>query len=119
MIRLEARSFIMAHVHRLQPYNKLWILRPKGYDDKKGDPTHGIDPLWKPWYDKSFGFIVCAPDEETARQLAFIESGAEEPNRYEHISKYIKVAWSAEHSTCEQLVAGPEVKVIIQDFQSA
>ena len=48
--------------------NKIWLLKP--LDMSKGS-------LWDPWFDKAFGFVVCAPDEKTARILAQAEHGEE------------------------------------------
>jgi hypothetical protein len=79
--------------------NKLWILRP--IRDKEG--------LWKPWYDKAFGFIVCAQDVSEARKLASREHGDEG-----------KDAWiKSEFSTCEELKPTEVSKVIMRDFASA
>lgn len=77
---------------------KLWILRPK---DK--------DKLWEPWYDKAFGFVVCAEDEAGARLQAARSPGDEG-----------KEAWlNDKHSTCVELTVGPTPFIVMQDFASA
>ena len=86
---------------------KLWLLRPV-----KGDP------LWKPWYDKAFGFVVKAETEEDARAVANANSGDE--GRYENRSE---AAWlSDKHSTCVELTADTsdgEPQLVIKDYASA
>ena len=81
--------------------NKLWILRPR--DDGNGP--------WAPWYDKAFGFIVCAASEDEARQIAQANGGDE--------TRSGEPAWTDSNlSTCEEMVAG-ERGVVMQDFRSA
>jgi hypothetical protein len=92
---------------------KLWILRPKGYNDV----DNKIDPLWKPWYDKAFGFIIAAESEEEARKLAFRDAGDEEGNHWDDDA--IINAWTAEHSTCVELKPGNKSEIIMKDFASA
>lgn len=50
---------------------KLWLLRPK-----KEFPEEHFDP-WEPWYDKTFGFVIRAETEETARKIADKNATAE------------------------------------------
>lgn len=82
---------------------KLWILRPiEGLSDDDWNP-------WAPWYDKSFGFIVSAHDQETARNIAAENAGDEG-----------KVAWLTEHaSTCTELIAGDIAGLIMKDVHGA
>lgn len=93
---------------------KLWLLRPV-----KGLPDN--DNPWKPWYDKTFGFVVRAETEEAARNLADMEAGEE--NQGEFLGNKIadtKNPWiDAKYSTCIELTADGEPKVIIEDHASA
>jgi len=82
---------------------KLYILRP----------VDG-DPLWSPWYDKAFGFVVAARDEVTARVIAQNDAGDEAGYHGEN------PAWTdATHSTCVELVPPSESGVVMKDFASA
>jgi len=91
---------------------KLWILKPA-----KDLPE---DNPWEPWYDKAFGFIVQAPDEETARKLAN-ENGGDETGKISHdIYRTGGDAWlDHEMSTCKELQVGDVEMVIMRDFASA
>jgi hypothetical protein len=63
---------------------------------------------WEPWYDKAFGFVVAARDEEQARKLASEQSGGEGAD-----------AWlDKKASTCKE-VKPSKAEVIIRDFASA
>ena len=42
---------------------ELWILRAMENLPKFDDP-------WEPWYNKAFGFVIRAGNEESARRLA-------------------------------------------------
>jgi hypothetical protein len=77
---------------------KLWILEP--VDDNK---------LWKPWYDKAFGFVVRAQSEGEARLLAAKMCGDEKEN-----------AWlDSANSTCIELLPDGKEGVIIRDVWCA
>lgn len=83
---------------------RLWLLRPL----KRGDPND--DPYewgpWSPWFDKTFGFVVRAENEQEARQIASHHSDRETTN-----------AWLyADFSSCVELTdeEGP-AGVILQD----
>lgn len=81
---------------------KLWILRPVDVE------AHTQDP-WNPWYDKSFGFIVRARDEASARQIAASDCGDEG-----------KDAWLNDLlSTCEVLEVKGAAGILMKDFASA
>lgn len=78
--------------------NKLYILRPVKDDE-----------LWYPWYDKSFGFIVCAESPKQARLLASTKCGEEGEE-----------AWlDAAHSICSQLKPSKKTGIVMQDFAAA
>ena len=80
---------------------KLWLLRP----------IHGHDEWgpWKPWYDKTFGFVVRAETEDEARLLASKQAGDEGHH-----------AWMEPfESTCVELTADGPAGVVIQDHCSA
>lgn len=77
---------------------------------------HGDEEVgpWNPWYDKTFGQVVAAPDEPSARALAQKNAGAE---RFEEGGDQ---AWTDPTlSTCEELTAGDCAKVIIEDNRRA
>jgi len=80
---------------------KLWLLRPRAERLGKSD-----DP-WSPWYDKCFGFVVRAGNEEDAREIANENAGDE--NRGEFMREKIantKSPWKDEkYSTCVELTA--------------
>lgn len=83
--------------------NKLWMLQPKlnlGFTD--------YDP-WNPWYDKNFGVIVRAADEQEARGIA-AKSCAYEGEE----------AWlSCEHSDCVELPSDGPSGLIMVDHRAA
>lgn len=85
--------------------NNLYILRPVGYTD---DFKVGA---WDPWYDKAFGYVVSAPNEDEARKLAAMDA------KYD---TQLSLAWlDAKQSTCKLLEASTETKIIITDFRAA
>lgn len=90
--------------------NKLYILRPK-----EGLPEQ--DNPWEPWYDKCFGMVVCASDENEARVIANKNSGDE--NRGEFMQKKIAdtvTPWlDAKYSTCKILDGLFPKGVVIKD----
>lgn len=91
---------------------KLYILRPVK-DDK----------IWKPWYDKSFGFVVCAENPTEARKLAAEEAGSEVVTKWNHdySEKTFELnPWlHAAHATCKELKPTKISKVIMKDFHAA
>ena len=83
---------------------KLWILLPLSPLVLKN-----IDNPWKPWYDKSFGFVVRAETEEQARQLAAELCGNER-----------KEAWiSTIYSSCDELTNDGPAEIIMKDYALA
>lgn len=81
---------------------KLWILHP--LDDLPEDTNP-----WRPWYDRTFGFVICALSEDDARALAGADAGAEGDD-----------AWTNPTlSTCEELTADDEPGVVMRDFARA
>jgi hypothetical protein len=63
---------------------------------------------WRPWYDKAYGFVVAARDEEQARKIASEQSGDEGAG-----------AWlDKKASTCKELKPR-KAEVIIRDFAAA
>jgi len=80
----------------------LWILKPRNALPDEINP-------WRPWYDKTFGFVVSARTEEEARRVAASNASDEGQD-----------AWAKpELSTCEILEATDEAEVIMEDFQGA
>jgi len=82
---------------------KLWLLRP--ITKKKGGP-------WDPWYDKSFGFVICAETEESARKIADKNAGDE---NLDDKHPWLKTSWS----TCKELLPNDKEKLIMKDYASA
>lgn len=93
---------------------KLWLLKP--VDER----PEGDDP-WRPWYDKAFGFVVRARDEESARKFAHESAGDE--NRGEFLGKKVAATttpWlDPRYSTCEELKQRGEEGVILCDVAEA
>jgi len=89
---------------------KLWILRPREL------PFGTKENPWDPWFDKAFGFIVRAEDEQGARKLADEESG-DEKDLYQFPDRQ---PWTdSKYSTCEELFADGTTGVIMEEFRSA
>lgn len=77
---------------------KLWLLRPVSEESAP----------WEPWFDRAFGFVICAGDEQAARSMAASDAGDEGPE-----------AWTnAALSTCIELAAGEE-GIVMRDFAAA
>lgn len=81
---------------------EIWLLRPTANDH-----------FWRPWYDKAFGFVICAETEKAARGLAQENGGDETCDG--------NPAWTdAHYSTCEPLSKhNHKTGVILQDFAAA
>lgn len=94
--------------------NKLWILRPVEEREKGDDP-------WEPWYDKYFGFIICAPTEEEARTLAHMREGNENSGKFlgRQTSKTKQPWLDCKYSTCVELKPTDETKIIMDDYYKA
>jgi hypothetical protein len=76
---------------------RLWILRPVNEESAP----------WEPWFDRAFGFVIGAGDEDAARQLAASDCGDEGPE-----------AWlDPALSSCQELVASEGI--LMRDFQAA
>lgn len=92
---------------------RLWLLRPLDGLPKENNP-------WEPWYDKTFGFVVCADSEEEARQLANADGGHEVGPVSHTVYRTGGDAWlDAKLSSCVELTANREKGVIIYDHASA
>lgn len=93
---------------------RLWIIRP-------ADGLSDSDNPWWPWYDKVFGFVVCAASEADARQLAHADAGDE--NRGEFLdckTADTKAPWlDAKYSTCIELTPAHAAGIVMSDFASA
>lgn len=84
---------------------KLFILRPKGYN------TSFEEGAWDPWYDKAFGYVICAESELEARTIASSDTQYDET---------LAAAWlDKKQSTCKELVAGRSTGIIMKDFAAA
>lgn len=95
---------------------KLWLLVPKKDLSADNDP-------WKPWYDKVFGFVICAEIAEEARQIAHENAGDENVSWDSEAEKYV---WDAlmpwlnpEFSTCVELLPEGEARVVLRRYRSA
>lgn len=93
---------------------KLFLLRPVENLPLSDNP-------WEPWYDKCFGFVIRAMNEQHARGLAHAEAGDE--NRGQFLSAAIsktKAPWLDEnYSTCIELRPNGAQGVILADVRSA
>lgn len=90
---------------------KLWILEPVSRLSKYDNP-------WEPWFDKCFGFVICAETEEEARKIASL-NGRDEIRKdlYSHIEGD---AWlNPKYSTCKLLKPGDKAEVVMSDVHSA
>lgn len=88
---------------------KLWLLRPNKYDFAVDELTYIQGTAWDPWFDKAFGFVVRAKNENEARIRAQEQAGDEGD-----------AVWlSSEFSTCTELTADGEPAVVIRDFAAA
>lgn len=88
--------------------NKLWILRPMPVS--KTPPGAPLTPSpWVPWYDKTFGMVVRAVSERSARSIA-AEQCAEEGEE----------AWlNSDYSSCEELAPEGNAGMIMRDHALA
>jgi hypothetical protein len=91
---------------------KLYVLRPTS----KGHSTN-----WKPWYDKTFGYVLRAEDEKTAREMADKEAGDENRGEFMmEVTSTEKHPWlNPEYSICVELTNEGEAEIIITDHRSA
>jgi hypothetical protein len=93
---------------------KLWLLKAREDLDKNDDP-------WEPWYDKAFGFVVRAENEERAREIAQ-SNGGDEKRRYRgNWNGYDKLyPWiDPKYSTCVELTTEGQEGMVLMDFHSA
>ena len=99
-------AHIMPNLVRKGIEMKLWLLRP----------IKGADEAWEPWYDKAFGFVIRAKNEETARKLAHEDAGDE--NHEFGTSK--RNPWLDDsQSSCVALSNKGSQEVVIKDFALA
>lgn len=98
------------------PARGLWLLRPVA------DLPAGDDP-WEPWFDKSFGFVICAETEQEARRIAHENAGDENRNVFcQKKTSNTTTPWlDPRYSTCKSLSAARDVApgLVMQDFHSA
>ena len=94
---------------------RLWLLRPIGY------PNETDDGPWVPWYDKVFGFVVEAETEERAREMADANAGDENWGFTRgDLATRKRAPWlNREWSTCVELAATGEQRIIMKDFAAA
>lgn len=80
---------------------KLWLLKARD------DLPVGDDP-WDPWYDRVHGYVIRAPSEAAARQMAQ-KSGKEE-------TRSATVWLDPVYSTCTALEAEGEEEIVLIDL---
>lgn len=86
--------------------NKLYLLRPVGYTDSFEAGA------WSPWYDKAFGYVICAASPNEAREIASKQRGGYDENLYK--------AWlDPFKSSCVELKPTEKTGIIIEDFRAA
>jgi hypothetical protein len=75
---------------------------------------------WEPWYDKAFGFIIRAENEQEARKIAN-ENGGDEVGEVSHnVYRTGGDPWlDANFSQCIEITNHGEKGVIIKDLRSA
>jgi len=83
------------------------------------EKIEGENP-WSPWYDKAFGFIIRAENEEEARKIAN-KNGGDEVGKISHkVYRTGGDPWlDANFSECIELSTDGEKGVIMRDFASA
>ena len=106
---------------------KLYLLRPHTKyleDDPEEEFIKDKDNPWEPWYDKTFGFVVCALNEKSARNYAAKDGGREVKRLYDKETyNQIEILnpWlDSKYSSCVELNAETvKAGVVIKDFVSA
>jgi hypothetical protein len=88
--------------------NKLWILRPIPVSETTpGAPL--VPSPWVPWYDKTFGMVIRAVSERSARSIAA-----------EHCADEGEEVWlNSEYSSCVELLSEGNAGVIMVDHARA
>ena len=92
----------------------LFILKPREDLQKDDNP-------WKPWYDKCFGFVVRAENEESAREIAQDNAHDEKRNEFfgRKESNTTEPWLNPQYSTCTVLeLIGPS-ELILSDVHHA
>ena len=86
---------------------KLFLIKPKEETDARGNT---IDPIyWRPWYDKCFGMVIRAENEQSARKWASEDSETEGPE-----------GWlDPECSDCIELPISGDAETILKDIWRA
>lgn len=89
---------------------KLWRLQPQDERPEGNDP-------WTPWYDKCFGFVIRAPDEDVARRIAATRRPWTEGGSF---GEEGPEAWlDPTLSECQELTPDGEPEVLLYQFSSA
>jgi hypothetical protein len=93
----------------------IWLLEPL---DNLPE-TEALNP-WCPWYNKTFGLVVRAADENEARRLADELDGPIRPQHLPSISDDMAHPWlHPKWSTCVQILPDGDSEVILTDVWSA
>lgn len=95
----------------------IYLLRPRMDlpDNKEENP-------WKPWYNKAFGFVIKAKNEEIARKIAQENSGDETTkHKGEQNFSYDNPVWTEEkYATCIPIEEyDGKLPVIMRDYARA
>ena len=86
---------------------KLWVLEPVENIPEDESP-------WEPWYDKCFGFVIRAEDQEAARSLAD-QSACYENREHENQHPWLMPKFSS----CTELTMNGLTEVVISDVRMA
>lgn len=91
--------------------NKLWLIKA----------VEGAAP-WEPWYDKCFGMVIEAADEQSARKIATKESTIQFDSEViftGELEDYPDAWMNPDYSTCVELIPCGESRVILGDQRYA
>lgn len=94
----------------------LWLLEPNymisGSANRERNP-------WEPWYDKCFGMVVRAPDEQEARRIA-AECASDEACDWAKYHPTMPNPWlDAELSTCVLVSDDGPAELVLQSIHAA
>ena len=93
---------------------KLFLLKPQQ------NLPEGDNP-WKPWYDKAFGFVVRADNEQAARQLVVDHATALDYWQDDFkVGREGKNVWlDKKYTSCTEIPANGKQEIIMRDFHAA
>lgn len=85
---------------------KLWILKPNSNLQSHDNP-------WNTQYDKIYGFVVRAENQEEARKLAQGQCGSEGFFKGQRIAPWLTLLYTS----CEELRSEGEQGIVLMDCQ--